>query len=93
MMHETSNVSHERRWRVYDADELILEVSDIPGPLISTAAPPPGGKPATYPFLSATAFSARHESRLREILERSSSLDGFLHDLRAAGFRIERLAE
>ena len=81
----------EHKWRVYDADEVILEVSDAPGPLISTAAPPPGGRPTTHPFLSATAFSPRHEGQLRRILESATSLDGFLQGLRTAGFRVEAI--
>jgi hypothetical protein len=42
-----------------------------------------------HPFLSATALSAMHEHRLREILEASSGVEDFLSRLRSAGFRVE----
>lgn len=78
----------EQRWKVYDGPTLILEVSSVPGPIISTAAPPPGLKPVTHPFLSATARSAQHEHRLREILVASKDLGDFVSRLRTAGFEV-----
>ena len=78
----------EHRWKVYDGSQLILEVSDVPGPIISTAAPPPGLKPVTHPFLSATARSAPYEHRLREILNASKDALDFLSRLRAVGFEV-----
>jgi hypothetical protein len=78
----------EHRWDVYDGSQLILEVSDTPGPILSTAAPPPGLKPVTHPFLSASARSAAHEHRLREILTASRDAPDFLARLRAAGFDV-----
>jgi hypothetical protein len=59
----TQMTTTEQRWKVFDGPTLILEVSSVPGPIISTAAPPPGLKPVTHPFLSATARSAQHEQR------------------------------
>lgn len=78
----------EHRWTVYDRSQLILEVSDAPGPITSTAAPPPGLKPVMHPFLSAAARSAPHEHRLREILNASQDVEDFLSRLRAAGFEV-----
>lgn len=76
-------------WRVYDGEVLVLEVSDTPGPLLSTALPPPGVAPPSHPFLSGSARSAAHESRLRTLLDGSSDLPGFLSALEGAGFRVE----
>lgn len=75
-------------WAVYDGATLILDISSTPGPIISTAAPPPGVKPVTHPFLSATARSAIHEHRLRELLVASKDLPDFLERLRGAGFDV-----
>jgi hypothetical protein len=77
------------RWRVYDGSLLILDVSDRPGPLTSTALTPPGYKPVMHPFLSASAHSARHEDRLATILKSSTDLQDFLTRLRAEGFTVE----
>jgi hypothetical protein len=80
---------HEpRSWRVYDGDVEILEVTDQPGPLVSTAPLPPDATPAMHPFLSATALDAGHEDRLRELLERSHDVDEFVRRLEAEGFRV-----
>jgi hypothetical protein len=81
----------EQRWTVYDGSTLILEVSSVPGAIISTAAPPPGLKPVTHPFLSATARSAPHENRLRELLVASKDLGDFISRLRAAGFEVREV--
>ena len=75
-----------RHWRVYDGDLAILEVTDEPGPLLSTA--PPSGPPVTHPFLSATALDAGHEDQLRQILLDAKSTDGFIGALQQAGFRV-----
>ena len=75
-------------WNVYDGDELILDVNDSPGPIMSTASLPPGARPATHPFLSATAHSAIHENKLHQRLVASKSLPEFLSLLRADGFRV-----
>jgi hypothetical protein len=77
-----------RHWRVFDGELAILELSDEPGPLISTAAPPPSGTPATHPFLSATALDAAHENRLRELLDASKSVDELIAALERAGYRV-----
>jgi hypothetical protein len=77
------------RWKVYDGPTLILEVSDTPGPITSTAMPPPGGKPMIHPYLSASALSAAHEGQLGDFLEDSTSCADFLARLRTAGFRVE----
>jgi len=78
-----------KRWRVFDGEQLIMEVSDVPGPLISVAAPPPGLRPIVHPFLSAASRSAHHEHRLKEILDTATSAPDFLDKLRAAGFVVQ----
>jgi hypothetical protein len=78
----------EHSWKVFDGSTLILDVSDVPGPILSTAAPPPGLVPVKHPFLSASARSAPHEHRLRELLNASRSVEDFLAGLRAAGFEV-----
>jgi len=75
-------------WSVYDGSVLILTIVGEPGPITSTAAPPPGGRPVLNPFLSAAAQDADHEDQLGRLLQASTSLDDFLARLRAAGFRV-----
>ncbi len=76
--------------RVYREGELVLEVSDRPGILISKMAPPPhpGDDLERHPFLSGTAHLAQFEGIMRDLLEASSSYEGFLGALRAAGFEV-----
>ncbi len=78
-----------RRWRVFEGEQLVMEVSDVPGPLISTAAPPPGLRPVMHPFLTAASRSAHHEHRLKAILDTATSTADFLDKLRAAGFVVQ----
>ena len=78
-------------WEVYDGTDCVLTVRGEPGPITSTAPPPPGGAVATHPFLSAAAHDAGYEAQLRAILDASVSVDDFLARLVAAGFRIERV--
>ena len=82
-----AHVSHHQ-WRVYDGDLPILEVSDRPGPITSTAMPPPGAPPVTNPFLSAAALDAGHEDQLGTLLAGAHDLREFLHALEGAGFRV-----
>lgn len=77
----------ERRYRVYDGEELVLELSNQPGPIRSTAHSP--GPPVRHPFLSASARSAVHEAQLRKLLVASKSFDEFVAALEGAGFRLE----
>lgn len=87
-VHSAVSSPDPRSWRVYDGDLEILDVTDQPGPLVSTAPLPPGAAPAMHPFLSATALDAGHENQLRELLGRSHDIDDFVHRLEAAGFRV-----
>jgi hypothetical protein len=80
-----------RRYTVYaEDDEKVLEVSDVPGPLVSVSSPPPppGQAPATHPFLSASAYDPFREGALRKILLQSASFDDFLKRLKDAGYRV-----
>lgn len=78
-----------KRWRVFDGEQLVMEVSDVSGPLISVAAPPPGLRPIVHPFLSAASRSAHHEHKLKGILDASTSAPDFLERLRSAGFVVQ----
>lgn len=78
-------------WEVYDGVDRILTVRGEPGPITSTAPPPPGGVVTTHPFLSAAALDAGYEAQLRTILDASGSVEDFLARLEAAGFRVERV--
>jgi hypothetical protein len=92
-MPETSQPTTAPTWSVWDGDARILTIVGRPGPLISTAPPPPG--PAAWvmhPFLSATAESALHEDRLRTLLEASTSIEDYLRRLRDAGFGVREEA-
>lgn len=81
------------RYEVYEDDLLVLGIVGEPGPLISTAPPPPGPAQFTrHPFLSATAASPLHEHQLRQLLKASTSVADYLAKLRAAGFTVKRLA-
>lgn len=85
-----TNSEPSRLARVYRGDRAVLEVKDVPGPLLSRMAPPPppGEQPTSHPFLSGVALVAREEGKLGDILERSRSFDEFLDLLRAEGFRV-----
>jgi hypothetical protein len=76
------------RYVVYWAEQRVLEITAAPGLLVSNIAPPPppGAPLCRHPFLSATAFVPEHEQRLREILDRSDSVEAYLANLRAAGY-------
>jgi hypothetical protein len=75
-------------YTIYWNDQRVLEVTATPGLLVSNLAPPPppGAPLCPHPFLSATAFIPEHEQRLRQILDRSESVESYLANLRADGF-------
>jgi hypothetical protein len=88
-----------RQLAVYFEGRLVLVVRDNPGTLRSSAPPPPGGPPpppppgapddlppGVHPFIDAQAYDPVTEGRLRALLDRSSSFDGYLDALRAEGF-------
>lgn len=83
-----------KRYEVYADDELVLEVEDSPGPLISTSAPPPvpGEEPAPHPFLTATAYVATQEHHLREVLDQSTSTSDYVERLEKEGYRVVETA-
>jgi len=69
----------------------ILHLIDEPGPLTSTATPPPPGTPTTYhPFVTANALYPAEEHQLRELLLQSRSTKEFLSKLRDAGYGVRR---
>lgn len=82
------------RYLVYWEKQRVLEIVATPGLLVSNVAPPPlpGAPLSMHPFLSATAFVPEHEQQLREILDRSESLEAYLGNLRAAGYVVVKEA-
>ena len=86
------NVDGVRRWRVWVGDRPLLEISDRPGHIIDTSAPPPppGSTPATHPFLTAACGGDPMLcSRAGQILRESESLEEFLEALEDEGWRVE----
>ncbi|MDO9454719.1 hypothetical protein [Nocardioides sp.] len=78
-------------YRVYRDDELVLDVADEPGILVSTSAPPPlpGQGPVTHAFATASFYSATTEGELGALLRGAASMDAFLDAVREAGYRVE----
>lgn len=77
--------------RVFDVSKdskLVLTVTDAPGPLISTASPPPDQDVVRHPFLSATSHAPFEEDALRSLLLRSKSTGEFLESMRGAGYQV-----
>jgi hypothetical protein len=90
----TGSTEHRHMKRtivIYKEDRKVMTASNEPGPLISTALPPPGYTPPAHPFLSAQAHDPSSESALRDVLERSTSFDDFLVRLREAGYRVDEI--
>lgn len=82
-----------RRFRLCRDGRLALELTDRPGPLVSTSAPPPlpGQAPPPHPFATATAFVAEWEGELGALLRESPDLDAFFAAVGALGYTIEEL--
>ncbi len=87
---EASQGQAARRYLVYRQGTLVLEIAAEPGPLVSKKAPPPppGERPVTHPFLSATAYVPEYEGVLRATLDKSANLEEYLAALRSQGFRV-----
>lgn len=77
-----------RRFIVSRRGRAVLDIVDEPGPLTSTALPPPGFDPPQHPFLSAAARDPEHEHELRDLLLAATSTDDFVDRLRRAGFEV-----
>ncbi len=87
---QTAPAAPPLKWTVWQGNFRVLTIVGEPGPLISTAPPPPGGGPLVqHPFLSATAELPTAEHELRELLLKSTSVDEYLEHLRGAGFRVQ----
>lgn len=76
-------------WEIYKGERLVLTVADGSGPIVSTAAPPPGAPPVHHPFLSASAHAPEEEDALKRILDASESTADFLARLKTAGFEVK----
>ena len=84
----------ERRWVVYADDLRLLEISDTPGFLVDSTAPPPppGVDPARHPFLTAgCGGDPLLCSRAGNLLRESTTLPEFLDRLGAEGWRVEEV--
>lgn len=79
-------------WSIFDGADLVLTLTDEPGPITSTAPPPPGGRVVTHPFLSAAARDAGYENQLKALLDQSASVADYLARLQGAGFRVQQTA-
>jgi hypothetical protein len=77
-----------RSFTVTKDGDTVLTFRDEPGPLMSSALPPPGFVPPTNPFLTAQAHNVFHEHALREILDESESVEDFVGRLDAAGYAV-----
>ena len=80
-----------RRFRLSRDGRLALEVTETPGFLVSTSAPPPlpGQEPASHPFATATAYVAEWEGELGSMLREAPDLDAFLAVASARGYTVE----
>jgi hypothetical protein len=76
-----------RTAQVFRDGRLVLDVTDAPGVLLSTAPPPPGGAP-THPFVTGRAHDPYSEGELATILSGSDSYEDFLARLTDAGFEV-----
>ena len=77
-----------RSFTVTSDGDTVLLFWDEPGPLMSSALPPPGFVPPTNPFLTAQAHNVFHEHALRAILDESSGVEDFVERLEAAGYAV-----
>jgi hypothetical protein len=77
--------------KTYDVTKngkLVLSVTDAPGPIVSTAIPPPDGAAVKRSFLTASAHAPEEEDALRRLLERSKDTQDFFARLRKAGYEV-----
>jgi hypothetical protein len=73
--------------------KLVLEITNVPGLIVSTAMLPPGGKAATNPFLSASSYDAAEEDALGSLLRKAKSFSEFMLLLQKNGFIVEKEAK
>ena len=83
---ETAKVAPGSQWEVLKDSRAVLRLINTPGPLFSTAMPPPGVEPPNHPFLSGSALDAAEEGALRRLLDASRDTADFLVRLRRAGY-------
>ncbi len=83
--------SAPRRFRLWREGRLALELTEEPGILVSTSAPPPlpGQGPVIHPFATATAHVAEWEGELGIRLREASDLDAFLAAVALLGYSVE----
>lgn len=79
-------------WEVLKNGQPVLLLKNEPGPLTSTAAPPPGQEPPRHPFLTASALDPIEENALRETLDKSRSFEEFVSLLKAQGYTLRPAA-
>jgi hypothetical protein len=82
-----------RHFRLSRDGRLALDVTETPGILVSTSAPPPlpGQQPAIHPFATATAYVAEWEGELGDMLRSAPDLDAFLAVASARGYDVHEV--
>ncbi len=76
-----------RRFHIYKSQRLVLDVSDTPGLMLSTAGPPPQGAPQ-HPFLSGRAYDPFTEGELGELAREAPDFDTFIDEVIDDGFDV-----
>lgn len=76
-----------RSFGIYKSQHPVLTVTDEPGRLYSTAAPPPEGAPE-HPFVNARAYDPYSENELGWYLQKSAHFDDFITQLIGAGYNV-----
>jgi hypothetical protein len=90
-----SDADGPRTYQLWRDGRLALQVTDRPGILVSTSAPPPlpGQGPVTHPFATASAYVPEWEGELGAWLREATDLDAFLERAAAAGYAVVEVAE
>ncbi len=76
-----------RHFHIYKSQRLVLDVTATPGPMLSTAGPPPQGAPQ-HPFLSGRAYDPFTEGALGELAREAPDFDTFIDEVIDDGFDI-----
>ncbi len=73
-------------YNVYHDNKLVAIIKSEPGPVVSTATPPPLGQEIKHPFLTATALVPEEENTLYQFLQKAKNFDGYVNLLKANGY-------
>lgn len=76
-------------YNVYRGEELVAIIKPEPGPIVSTATPPPPpGQQIKHPFLTATALVPEEENNLYQLLQKVQNFNDFVNLLKANGYSV-----